>query len=155
MDSKNVLVLDSETETCLRITFLLKLAGCMVTTVKKAEEAINCIANRQVSSQQFDLLVISNYMPYISNPKIFIEIIKIGFSIPILFVDRGEKGKNLIRLTIENFKGCSISLCKPEDIIKIVHQNLAGKKNNVTWTREEKKVRGEALLTSSGRNKGE
>jgi hypothetical protein len=58
-------------------------------------------------------------------------------------------------LTIENFKGCSISLCKPEDIIKIVHQNLAGKKNNVTWTREEKKVRGEALLTSSGRNKGE
>jgi DNA-binding NtrC family response regulator len=130
MNSKNVLVLDSETETCRRITFLLKLAGCMVTTVKNAEEAINGIANRRMTSQQFDLLVISNYTPYISNPKLFIEIIKIGFFMPIIFIDRGEKDKNLIRLTIKNFKDCSISLCKPEDVINSIHQNLAGQKQN-------------------------
>jgi CheY-like chemotaxis protein len=76
MDSKNVLVLDSETETCLKITFLLKLAGCLVTTRKDAREVINLIETSQNTSQQFDLLLISNYTPYISNPKIFIEIIK-------------------------------------------------------------------------------
>jgi len=147
---KRILIADIDGDFLTRLEVLFEDKGYRTTTAWGGRELL-----RALQSQQFDLILLSDYLPDIEPDELWRSLRRVAGSTSVALLETGDPAGEMARGYFRVGGHCVLSKASPHKVVEMVHGCLsAGESSQLNWADVPGKVMNRQASAASGQNAG-